>query len=58
MSFVRLLVKYRRSLDEKEFSSVKIYIIGGNADQLRDIDDRALQGGPPDMISLDEIRPC
>jgi hypothetical protein len=48
MMIVRLLVKFRRSDDGKEFSHSKAYIILGHCDQLLDHDERGVvfPGGP------------
>jgi len=42
MMIVRLLLKYRRSEDGKEFKSSKAYIIAGHGDVLFDYDERGI----------------
>lgn len=53
---VRLIIKYRRSLDDKEFSTSKIYLIPYNAPMLLDFDNRGLPEPFDNMVSFDEVK--
>ena len=43
MMVVRLLIKYRRVEDGKEFKTSKAYVIAGHGDFLTDYDERGMQ---------------
>lgn len=54
MMIVRLLLKYRRSDDGKEFKTAKAYIIAGHGDALFDYDERGISS--PAGPSFSEIK--
>ena len=56
MRVVRLLLKYRRSSDGKQFSFSKLFVIGGDGEALFDYDFRGIQPIPSTLISLEEIK--
>ncbi len=55
---LRLLIKFQRGLDEKEFNLTKVYNIVAGTVALFDLDDRGIKPPPPfaPAISYDEIK--
>ncbi|MFC2092467.1 hypothetical protein ACFLSV_01080 [Bacteroidota bacterium] len=54
MRIMRLIIKYRRKLDGKEFKQTKAYVIGEDGDHLFDNDDREVK--TPNMPNFNEIK--
>jgi len=51
MCVMRVIVRYRRAIDGREFSSKKAYIIAGGGSALMDHDLRGLDEGTPMRFS-------